>query len=188
MSFSCSIWRLPSYLVAVPSSKIPREGTVADPVWEHYGQWWGRQGYCGMTSRGRGEGQFPKEECYADKAGVSIPLSLSGDGAEQWAEDQEPTVSLKTAKWFKESTWKTQSPQRLGNESNWVVEENSLSMMMIPCSGCCPSEFGFSRTKFLIGISWVPRGSLARLQKSVRSLKSFTKMWYLHAQTHFRER
>lgn len=106
-----------------------------------------------MTSRGRGEGQFPKEECRADKAGVSIPLSLSGDGAEQWAEDQEAAVSLKTAEWFKESTWKTQSPQRLGNENNRVVVENSLSVMTIPRSGCCPSEFGFRRTKFLIGSS-----------------------------------
>lgn len=74
-------------------------------------------------------------------------------GAEQWEEDQEPVVSLKTAVWFKESTWKTQSPQRLGNENNQAVEENALSMTMIPCSGCCPSEFGFSRTTFLIGSS-----------------------------------
>lgn len=40
----------------------------------------GRQGSCGVTSRGREEGQFPKEECCADKAGVSIPLSLSEGG------------------------------------------------------------------------------------------------------------
>lgn len=50
-----------------------------------------------MTSKARGEGQVPKEpQCCADKAGASIPLALSGDGAQQWAEAQETAVSLKT--------------------------------------------------------------------------------------------
>lgn len=107
-----------------------------------------------MTCTGGGEGQFSKEqECCADKAGVSIPLALSGDRAEQWAEGQEAVVSLKTSQWFEESTWKTQSSQRLGDENNGVIEEKLLSLTSMLCSGCCPSESGFSRTEFLVGSS-----------------------------------
>lgn len=107
-----------------------------------------------MTSRGRGEGQFPKgQQCCADKAGVSIPLALSGYGAEQGAEAQGTAVSLKTTEWFKKSTWKTQSPQRLGSENNQVIEEKLFNMTTIPCSRCCLSEFGFNRTEFLTGSS-----------------------------------
>lgn len=90
-----------------------------------------------MTFRSGGEGHFSKEqECCADKAGVCIPLTLSGDWAEQWADKQETVVSLKTTQWFKESMWKTQSPQRPGDENNCVIEEKLLSLTTMLCSGC----------------------------------------------------
>lgn len=43
---------------------------------------------------------------------------------------------MKTTQWFKESTWKTQSPQRPGDENNYMIEEKLLGLMTVLCSGC----------------------------------------------------
>lgn len=65
-----------------------------------------------MTSGSGGEGQFSKEqECCADKAGVCIPLALSGDWAEQWADNQETVVSMKTTQWFRRARGKPVSTE-----------------------------------------------------------------------------
>lgn len=63
-------------------------------------------------------------------AGVSIPLAVSGDGRAVGRGPGDCGLP-QTTQWFQESTWKTQSPQRRGDENKCVIEEKPLGLATV---------------------------------------------------------
>ena len=149
MSFSCSIWRLPSCLVPLPKSlekelcSCPKLGLLW-PVW-------GRGASCGVISRGGGQGRFPKDqECCADKAGVSIPFTLleavraAGRGLGDW-------FPCKPSSDSRRAHIKQEQPSD-GGKAAQSDDDAVLRLLSF--------WFGFSRTMFLIRSSCFPWASL----------------------------